>query len=174
MKYTIFSTTNRPDCRTLEVAKLYQSLMKEKGVDAEILNLQDLPQKVAFSDVYGSRTPEFQKLQDIASATTKFIFIVPEYNGSIPGILKLFIDACVFPDTFTGKKGCMVGIADGNNGNRVGLEHLDDILSHLRTELLDKKVTIPKISEKLDENGILMDEQILKELTEQVESFMEF
>ena len=38
------------------------------------------------------------------SQSEKFVFIVPEYNGSFPGVLKTFIDGLAFPDTFEQKK----------------------------------------------------------------------
>ncbi|MFD2148079.1 NAD(P)H-dependent oxidoreductase [Mucilaginibacter antarcticus] len=53
-------------------------------MEAGILSMAQLPPNILETDLYGKRSAEFQVLQDIVSATDKFIFIIPEYNGSFP------------------------------------------------------------------------------------------
>src|ERR1700742_3194029 len=96
---TIISATNRPGSSTLKVARYYQKVLAEKGAEAEILSLVQLPGNLLESDLYGKRSAAFQPIQDTVTATDKFLFIIPEYNGSFPGALKLFMDACSFPDS---------------------------------------------------------------------------
>ena len=47
MKYTIISGTNRSGSNTLKVARQYQQLLKNKGVEATVVSLEgvDLNQK---------------------------------------------------------------------------------------------------------------------------------
>ena len=51
--------------------------------------------------------PAFEPIQEIVTKTDKFIFVIPEYNGSFPGVLKVFIDACSFPESFYEKKAAL-------------------------------------------------------------------
>ncbi len=79
--YTIISGTNRVGSHTEKVAKEYQRILAEKHIEAGIFSLKNL-------NVL-HRSPEIQKIEnDILIPTAKFIFIVPEYNGSYPGVLK--------------------------------------------------------------------------------------
>ena len=97
---TIISCTNREGSNTLKLANYYHKELAAKGFKSELFSLQDLPDNFMVSDMYGKRSEDFQRIQDKISATTKFIFVIPEYNGSFPGIIKLFIDACTFPESF--------------------------------------------------------------------------
>jgi len=74
---TIISSTNRPGSSTLKVARYYQKKLLEKGIEAGLLSLAQLPPNILETDLYGKRSPEFQKIQDIVDATDKFIFIIP-------------------------------------------------------------------------------------------------
>lgn len=101
---SIIAGTNRHDSKTLLIAKFYQHLLTQRGVEANLISLTDLPDNMIKSDLYGRRSEQFQKIQDLVSATQKFVFVIPEYNGSFPGVLKTFIDGCKFPESFSGKK----------------------------------------------------------------------
>lgn len=101
---TIISGTNRPHSNTFKLASYYQQKLTDRSVDAHILSLADLSADFITADMYKSRSPAFQPYQDRITATEKFIFIIPEYNGSFPGILKTFVDACQFPNSFFNKK----------------------------------------------------------------------
>src|SRR5471030_865983 len=97
---TIISGTNRPASWTMKLATCYQRRLREKGLDAGLLSLTQLPGTLIESDLYGKRSTAFEPIQDIITQTEKFLFIIPEYNGSLPGVLKVFMDACSFPESF--------------------------------------------------------------------------
>src|SRR5476651_652154 len=97
---TIIASTNRLNSSTLKLALYYQRKLNDKGLPTNLLSLTDLPPNLIETDLYGKRSPEFQKIQDLVTSTTKFLFVIPEYNGSFPGVLKVFIDACDFPGSF--------------------------------------------------------------------------
>src|SRR5436190_3131490 len=85
MTYTIISGTNRIGSQTEKVAAEYRRILRKKCIDAGILSLMDI-------DVL-CRTPAFLKIEEeILIPTQKFIFIIPEYNGTFPGVLKAMID----------------------------------------------------------------------------------
>ncbi|MGZ4043639.1 MAG: NADPH-dependent FMN reductase, partial [Bacteroidia bacterium] len=92
-KIVIISSTNRPDSNTFKVCRLYQQILKEKNADSIILDLTQLPENVAFGELHGNRTEKYEDLiVRYIRNNSNFIFVVPEYNGSFPGILKVFID----------------------------------------------------------------------------------
>lgn len=146
----IISGTNRENSYSYEIALYYQKSLAKKGQDWEILTLTQLPSELIQTDLYGKRSPEFKKIQDQVTRAKKFIFIIPEYNGSFPGILKLFIDACSFPDSFHHKKAALVGLSSGKYGNIRGVDHFTGVCSYLRMHVLPLKIHIPLIRKEMD------------------------
>ncbi|RYE50001.1 MAG: NADPH-dependent FMN reductase, partial [Sphingobacteriales bacterium] len=55
----IISATNRPNSNTLKVARYYQEELHQKGLDAPILDLQDIPGNILDTDLYGKRSAAF-------------------------------------------------------------------------------------------------------------------
>ena len=143
-------------------------------IKANILSLMDLPPNIIVSDLYGKRSQEFEPIQKLINDTQKFIFVVPEYNGSFPGVLKTFIDACSFPDSFTDKKVALVGLATGKYGNIRGIDHLTGVCNYVNLHVLPMKIHIPFIKQELDENDQLFKEDTVKFVNEQIEKFIKF
>lgn len=171
---TIISGTNRIGSNSLKVAKYYQKTLASKGLDAQILNLEDLPGDLLATDLYGKRSHQFKPIQDMVADSNKFIFIIPEYNGSFPGVLKLFVDACDFPESFYDKKAALVGISSGKYGNIRGVDHFGGVCSYLHLNVLPLRLHIPAIRTEFDENDDLYKEDTLNFTTEQIDKFILF
>lgn len=119
----IISGTNRLGSNSLKVAKYYQQELKRKGEDWDLLSLEDLPHDLLFTDLYNKRSEAFEPLQEKVFKAQKYIFVIPEYNGSYPGVLKAFIDACAYPASFYHKKAILIGVSSGKYGNIRGVDH---------------------------------------------------
>src|SRR5690606_19694238 len=104
----------------------------------------------------GMKTESYQKLINwFVTNNHKFIFVVPEYNGSFPGILKLFLDS--IPTKFwADKKACLVGVSDGRAGNLRGMEHLTGILQYLKMHVFYNKLPISLINKVMNEHGVFV------------------
>lgn len=168
---TIISGTNRPASNTLKIAQYYQNELSKKGLETELLDLQTLPADLIFSDLYGKRSEAFESIQEIVTRSTKFLFVIPEYNGSFPGVLKTFVDACTFPESFYDKKACLVGISSGKYGNIRGVEHFNGVCAYLHLHVMPLRIHIPAIKTELDENNQLFKEDTLKFVHQQLDKF---
>lgn len=124
--------------------------------------------------MFGKRSEQFQPIQDKVDATAKFLFIIPEYNGSFPGVLKVFIDACRYPNSFYGKKAALVGISSGKYGNIRGVDHFTGICHYINLHVLPLRIHIPAIHKELDENGDLFREDTIKFTNQQIDQFIAF
>jgi len=170
----IISGTNRPSSNTLKIAKYYQKVLAKKGEKADILSLSNLPQDLISGGYYGKTLPDFEIIQNQVTQASKFIFIVPEYNGSFPGILKLFIDACKFPVSFLDKKAALVGHSTGKYGNIRGIEHFTGVCNYIGLHVLPLKLHIPDINSELNEAGDLFKEDTLKFTDIQINKIIAF
>jgi len=171
---TIIAATNRPNSNTLKVAKYYQQQLKQKGVESNLFSLEHLPVDVLNTDMFGKRSTAFQKIQDLISNTDKFLFVMPEYNGSYPGVLKVLIDACNFPDSFYDKKTALVGLSSGKYGNIRGVDHFTGVCHYIHLHILPLRIHIPNIKTELDPDGNLIKEDTVKFTNEQIEKFIKF
>lgn len=171
---SIVSGTNRLNNKSLEVAKVYLEICKELKVEAQILNLQTLPTDFIFSSNYRNENADFNAIMDeYVAKANKFIFVVPEYNGSFPGLLKAFID-CIPTEYWKGKKACMLGLSAGRAGNARGLDHLMAVLHYLQVEVFSKKPKLSSFHTLLNEAGELKHNGTLEQMQLQVQNFLDF
>ena len=102
------------------------------------------------------------------------VFVVPEYNGSIPGALKLFIDLLPYPESFEGRPVCYIGVASGQFGALRAVEHLQQVFGYRNAYNFPKRVFVPAVHEVANlENGIT-DENLKARLSEQAIAFLAF
>ncbi|MEM9299932.1 MAG: NAD(P)H-dependent oxidoreductase, partial [Bacteroidota bacterium] len=119
---------------------------------AVIIDLKDLPSDFTTSALYenSGKNEKFNEFRELMSEAKKFVFVVPEYNGSFPGVLKAFIDGLKFPDTFTDKKCALVGVSSGVQGAGLALSHLTDIFNYCGTNVLALKPKLAQIDRHLE------------------------
>lgn len=171
---TIICGTNRPNSNSARVVKIYAEQARKQGVEAQVYNLEDLPSDFFNADAYGTPPPSFsQVLNNLIQPVSHFVFVVPEYNGSFPGILKLFLDT-IHPKTWDGKKAALIGLASGRAGNLRGLDHLLGVLHYLKVEVYSQKPLLSSIHQYLTEGGELNNEEYLGLINSQIESFKKF
>ena len=170
----IISATNRSDSNSLKISQYYQKQLQQQGVETQILALTDLPESIINNGKYGTINPDMVPIQDIITNSQKFIFVVPEYNGSFPGILKLLIDSVKFPDSFFGKKAALVGHSTGKYGNIRGVDHLTGICNYVNLNVMPLKIHIPYINKELDEKGDFFKEDTIKFTHQQINQFVNF
>jgi len=170
----IISGTNRLGSNSLKVANYYKEELHSKGEEWEIFSLEDLPHDILHTDLYGKRSKAFATIQAKVSAAQKFIFVIPEYNGSYPGALKIFIDACAYPISFYHKKAALVGVSTGKYGNIRGVDHFTGVCNYVRMHVLPLKIHIPHIKNELNSEGVFVDPITLKFINEQIDETIKF
>jgi len=179
---TIFSGTNRRNSNTGKVAQqTYHLFQKYSAEPVKFFSLEDLPDNILHVDMYGAenQSAELAAIQDeFFIPASKLYFVIPEYNGSFPGVLKLFIDACsvrAYKETFHGgKKAALLGLASGRAGNLRGLEHFAGILNYLHITVMPPHQPLAAVESLLDANGLIKDEAALKQLEAHIQKFIAF
>jgi NAD(P)H-dependent FMN reductase len=164
--YTIISGTHRIGSHTEKVAMEYHRIFLEKNIDAKILSLKNV-------DVL-SRTPAFLKIEnEFLIPAEKFIFIIPEYKGTFPGVLKAMIDNSDISKVWYHKKALLTGVSTGRAGNLRGMDHLSASLHYMKMNVHHNKLPISVIDKVMDKNGRLNDET-LRVIDEQINEFIKF
>ena len=177
---TIVVSTNRRNSESLIFAQKYEEMFRALHDEVLVLRLQDLSGDVLHPDMYTEegQSDLISKMQDkYMIPASKFFFVLPEYNGGMPGILKLFIDACSvrnLKESFAGKKAALAGVAAGRAGNLRGMEHLTAILNFLGVTVLPNRLPISSIHMLVNSEGNIVDEATLKVMEDQVSEFLKF
>lgn len=166
---TIIIGTNRKNSMSAKVAKLYSEIVASQvdttNVPVHVVSLEDL-------SFYESNDTLTKIEEEILIPTQKFIFVIPEYNGSFPGILKYFMDSTRIQTCWWYKKALLVGIADGRSGNLRGTDHFTSILNYLKINVHYNKLTLPHISKEIDQNGQFINQSTNERATNQVAEFL--
>ncbi|MES2729817.1 MAG: NAD(P)H-dependent oxidoreductase [Pseudomonadota bacterium] len=119
--------------------KLAEALVKmaPAGCTFRISEIGDLP--LYNQDDDGNQAASVKRLkQDIESAQG-VVFITPEYNRSISGVLKNAIDHASRPygkSSWSGKPAAILGVSVGAMGTAMAQQHLHNITSHLNMPTL--------------------------------------
>jgi chromate reductase len=96
------------------------------------VRIDDLP--LYNMDEDGDQAPNVRRLKAELEASQGFLFVTPEYNRSIPGLLKNAIDHASRPygkSSWAGKPAGMVGVSPGATGTALAQQHLRNILATL-------------------------------------------
>lgn len=163
---SIISGTDREGSRTAQVANAIRVMLEEKGIASEVLDLRHLPRDLDQLGLYGRESAVMQAvIARHIDPYDRLLFVIPEYNGGFPGMLKLFIDA-IPPRRFHGKQAALVGVSDGHAGNLRGLDHFQAILNYLRVDVLWLKPKLSGVDRLLDANGAITDERAIRQLND--------
>lgn len=164
--YTIISATNRKGSNTLKVSKEYQHYFSEEGIQVRIYSLED------FHSMF--KDAAFERLEEeLLIPTQKFVFIMPEYNGSFPGIFKLMMDISDITRCWFHKKVMLVGVANGRAGNLRGLDNMTNMCHYMKMNVLPNKLPISSISNELKDERFYQ-EATLNAVRNQIRQFIEF
>ena len=137
-------------------------------------DLVHLPPNFLIEDMYGRRSANFAPIEALFKEADKFIFILPEYNGSFPGVVKLALDAMDPGAVFAGKKAALVGVSTGKFGNLRGLEHFTGALNYMKVEVLPFKAHLMKIDRAFSADQKISDPETLTEIQKQIDAFLKF
>jgi chromate reductase len=101
------------------------------------IRIDDLPLYNQDNDEHQSE-PVLRLKKEIESADA-LLFVTPEYNRSIPGVLKNALDQGSRPygkNAWGGKRAGVIGISPGNIGTALAQQHLRNILAYLDVDVL--------------------------------------
>ncbi len=161
MKIQVIIGSTRPGRESLRVAKwVAQTAVTNAKFEAETVDLADYDLPL-FNEAVSPRYNPKRELGDAAGAwlgklaeADGYIFISPEYNHSVTGVLKNALD---YVDFQLAKKPAAI-VSYGTVGGARGAEHLKAILIESKAAIVPEAVALTRrVTEILDENGKLSD-----------------
>jgi chromate reductase, NAD(P)H dehydrogenase (quinone) len=129
---------------------------------------QDLDERSA------SAPPGVRALRERIEEADALLFVTPEYNGSVPGVLKNAIDWVSRPlatNALRNKPVCVIGASTGMFGAVWAQAELRKVLAACGARVHDDEVPVGHASTRFDQDGGLTDEAVSERLAEVVSQF---
>lgn len=111
--------------------------MAPAGWRFDMLRIDDLPLYNQDHDAHQAEA--VQRLKSQIAAAKGVIFVTPEYNRSVPGVLKNAIDHASRPhatSAWAGKPAGVIGVSIGAIGTALAQQHLRNVLAYLNMPTL--------------------------------------
>jgi chromate reductase, NAD(P)H dehydrogenase (quinone) len=171
---TLIIGTNRPGSNTRKVSRHLEEIYAKLKVPLHVLDLAQLPPEIFTPAAYAQKPKSFQPFAETILNSDGLHLVTPEYNGSVPGVLKYFIDMLKFPESFEQRPVCFVGVAAGIWGALRPVEQLQAIFGYRNAFVFPERVFLPRINDLLDDAGRLKDAELLQRLESQTVGFVDF
>ena len=139
----------------------------------DLLDLAELPTDVLRPDAYKSPSEGVTRLVERFLRSDGVVFVVPEYNGSFPGVLKLFVDMLPYPEGFDSRPCAWIGLAAGQFKGLRAVEHLQQVAGYRNAYHYPRRLFIGDSYQQFVD-GQLADDELSQRLRDQARGFMEF
>jgi chromate reductase, NAD(P)H dehydrogenase (quinone) len=139
------------------------------GVDVELWEeLGQVPPYDQDLDEPGSAPPDaVGRLRDRIESADALLVVTPEYNGSIPGVLKNAIDwasALHRGSSFRNKTVAVAGASTGQFGALWAQMELRKVLGIAGARVIEGELPVAQAHERFDEDGKLIDEKVAERI----------
>ena len=171
----MFAGSIRTGAYSGRTADAAQKELALQGAEVTRISLADYPLPLMDQDLEREKgIPEnAMKLARLIAAHDAVLICTPEYNGSIPPLVKNTIDWVSRVHKDGGKPlspypGKVVGICSSSDGHFAGIRcanHLRAVLSHIGMEVIAPQVSVPHGAEAFDEDGNFKEERLRKGMT---------
>ena len=162
MKLAVISSSVRDGRATERLAKwVAREASAKHGIEVELVDLKEYPMPL-FNEPESPRfnqhrqvDPTAQKWLDRLKAADAYLFVTPEYDHSIPGVLKNAIDYVAWEMA----KKPATAAAHGTVGGARAIMHLKEIISESRAVPTPTQLAVVAMTSKIDADGNLAESE---------------
>ncbi|WP_018539351.1 NAD(P)H-dependent oxidoreductase [Streptomyces sp. MspMP-M5] len=176
LRVLVFGAALRAQSSNARLASLAARLVTEANATADLVSMHEFDMPLYDGDAEAARG-----LPDGAAALHRridecdaFVISSPEYNASVPGVLKNAIDwvSRFHPQPFKDKQALLMSASPSLVGGNRGLWALRVPLEHLGTRVYPDMFSLSRSHEGFTQDGNLAHESAQKRLTETVTDFL--
>lgn len=150
------------------------------GVTVDILSIRDVPLYDGDREAADGVPPAVQSLKDRVAAAHGLLLVTPEYNNSLPGVLKNTIDwmsrpPADVPRVFHGLPVAVTGATPGQGATSLAQAAWLPVLRTLGTlPYFQGRLGVSGAAKLFDKEGALTDEATRERVVRFIEGFAEF
>jgi NAD(P)H-dependent FMN reductase len=177
VRLLVFGASLRDGSMNDQLASLGAAVAEEKGATVERASMKDFecPSYDLDVELATGIPPGAQALNDRLAAADGFMIASPEYNASMPGVLKNVIDwASRFrPQPFNGKQAFVMAASPSMTGGKIGLWALRQPLEHLGARVYPDMFALAQAHKAFDARGRIADPKLQKWFESTIECFID-
>lgn len=173
MHIVVVCGTNREGALSRLLAQEIAASYKQLDQSVDLLDMNELPPEALQPNAYKDQPANVKALVDRFLKSDGAVFVVPEYNGSFPGVLKLFVDMLPYPEGFDSRPCALVGLAAGQFKGLRAVEHFQQVAGYRNAYIYPRRLFIGD-SFKQFVDGKLADDELTRRLLQQAEGFVKF
>jgi NAD(P)H-dependent FMN reductase len=168
-------------------AKSYNTMLLRAAVAAapagtsfDVASIRDIPLYDGDAEAATGSPPAVAELKAKIAAADGLLLVTPEYNGSIPGVLKNVIDWLSRPPAdiahvFGGKPAGVIGATPGPGGTTLSQAAWLPVLRALGTlPYFGGRLGVSGAGKVFDEQGQVVDEKVRAQIEKYVAGFAQF
>ena len=171
-RVAVFVGSLRKDSFNRKLARAVEKLAPGDFEFAHV-RIDDLP--LYNQDFDGDYPAEAMRLKKDIESADAVLFVTPEYNRAIPGVLKNAIDIASRPwgtNSFAGKPAAVLGISVGAIGTALAQQHLRNVLAYLDAPTLGQPEVFMQMKDGLiDDDGNIGSDDTRKFLQDFVDRY---
>ncbi len=175
-RYLVFSGSLRADSLNTRLARLAARVIEARGGEVDLGSIREFDAPSFDADVErdGAMPPGSEELRRRLEACDAFVIASPEYNLSIPGLLKNAIDwvSRFRPQPFYEMQGLLMSASPSLVGGNRGLWALRVPLEHLGARLYPEMFSLARANQAFDDDGGIADERLRGVFESNIASFM--
>ncbi|MFJ6629924.1 NADPH-dependent FMN reductase [Streptomyces sp. NPDC091376] len=176
LRVLVFGAALRAESVNARLASLVARLVSDTGANADLAGMREFTMPLFDGDVEAAEgLPEGAlALRDRLELCDAFVISSPEYNASVPGVLKNAIDwvSRVRPQPFKTKHAMLVSASPSMVGGNRGLWALRVPLEHLGTRVYPDMFSLAEAHQSFTEDGLLASAHLQQRLTDTVTGFL--
>lgn len=176
LRVLVFGAALRADSANARLASLVARLISDTGATVDLATMRDFDMPLYDGDVETAEglPPGALALRDRLEQSDAVVISSPEYNASLPGVLKNAIDwvSRVRPQPFKTKHAMLVSASPSLVGGNRGLWALRIPLEHLGTRVYPDMFSLADSYQAFAEDGTLADPGLQQRLAETVSGFL--
>ncbi|HEY2212362.1 MAG TPA: NADPH-dependent FMN reductase [Bradyrhizobium sp.] len=165
----------RKESYTLKIANALTRLAPDT-LKLNVVTLHDI--SFFNQDLEATPPADWLKFRETLQKSNAVLFVTPEYNRSIPGVLKNAIDVGSRPygkSSFLGKPTGIVSNSPGPLGGVNAAKHLQNILPGISGPILGQpEIYLNGVGDAFDEKGNLTKESLQKVLKQYIDAYAAF
>ena len=177
LRILVFSASLRNNSLNTRLAKLAPGVIEKKGGKVDFANMSDFDcpsfnQDLEINNSYPTGAQEFRRR---ILANDAFIIASPEYNGSMPGLLKNAIDwvSRFRPQPFNERHALLMSASPSMGGGNKALWSLRMPLEHLGANVFSNMFSLAIAHKAFTPEGTIADETLAKRFEENLVAFLD-
>ncbi len=175
IKILAFAGSLRKNSFNKALLKAAEGLLPQ-DTEMEIFDLEGIP--LFNQDTENEMVEKVKSFKTKIEAADAILIATPEYNFSIPGVLKNALDWGSRPsgkNSFDGKPLAIMGASPGTIGTARVQYHLRQVCVSLNMYPLNKpELLVSAVEDKLDASGKLSDEKTLQRIEKMLQSLVDW